>query len=56
MRVTLVHIVQFFGIKDGGLPALVIQDKDNNDKYVASNIKASDMAEWLQDYQVNLQF
>lgn len=45
------NAVKFFGIKDGGLPALVIQDKDNNDKYVASNIKASDMAEWLQDYQ-----
>jgi hypothetical protein len=48
-----VCILQFFGIEDSGLPALVIQDKDDNAKYVANNIKASDMSAWLQDFQVN---
>lgn len=45
------NAVKFFGIKDSGLPALVIQDKDDNAKYVANNIKASDMSAWLQDFQ-----
>lgn len=49
----MVFLLQFFGIKDGGLPALVVQDKDNNRKYVAHNIEASDMPGWLQDFQVN---
>ncbi|XP_024397608.1 protein disulfide-isomerase isoform X3 [Physcomitrium patens] len=45
------NAVKFFGIKDGGLPALVVQDKDNNRKYVVHNIEASDMPGWLQDFQ-----
>jgi len=28
----------------------VVQDKDDNAKYVANNIKASDMSAWLQDF------
>lgn len=49
---SLMCIMQFFGIKDSGLPALVVQDKDDNEKYVANNIKASDISAWFQDFQV----
>ncbi|KAG0566686.1 hypothetical protein KC19_7G081300 [Ceratodon purpureus] len=45
------NAVKFFGIKDSGLPALVVQAKDDNEKYVANNIKASDMSAWLEDFQ-----
>ena len=45
-------ILQFFGIKDSGLPALVVQNHEDSGKYVANNIKPSDMAAWLQDFQV----
>lgn len=44
--------LQYFGLKDSDLPAIVVQDKDGNKKFVNQNIKASEMSDWLQDFLV----
>lgn len=44
--------LQYFGLKDSDLPAIVVQDKDGNRKFVNQNIKASEMSDWLQDFLV----
>jgi len=44
------NAVKYFGLKDSDLPAIVVQDKDGNRKFVNQNIKASEMSDWLQDF------
>lgn len=38
------------------MPAIVVQDKEGSEKYIAHDIKAAEVSTWLQDYLVGYLF
>jgi hypothetical protein len=51
-----VHGKQHFGIKEDKVPAIVVEGTGTSRQSIGLDIKASELAHWLQDYLVQNSF
>lgn len=46
--------MQYFGVKESDLPAIILQDQGQDKKFIKEGIKPADISKFFEDLKVTL--